>query len=114
MLAWLLAVSYLFTASPIIGAPGLSIETAVPNDILIVIFSKLGFADLYQFSYVAKGCRSLSDQAVGSFYCFRWNGETFLHYTLLLHELDRLVHDARKCSDMGKLDTALGSSPHFR
>lgn len=113
MLVWLFVLPYLAAASLLAEAPKLALEMALPKDVLTTILLKIGFADLYQASYVSKGCRSLVDQFIRSFYGFQYGGKTFLNYTRILRDLDVLVQGIGKNAGIAEATGILNASAHF-
>lgn len=113
MRASLIALGYFAYASMVFAALGPSNQMGMSRDVLLVAFLHLGFADLYQVSYVSKGFRSPADQAMVCLYCIQHGQGTFLDYTRVLCELDALVQSVAKDGDISRASTELGSSPHF-
>lgn len=114
MLVWLIGVLFLGSASLASEAPESVFTRTLPGDVMMVILAKLEFGDLYQASYVSKGFRKLIDRAIEMLYGTRRHGRTHLSYTRILHELDRLVLDAKLGRSVAEANMAIGASPRFR
>lgn len=103
-----------------LGPAGLDLEgpkleaiMIVPAEMWTAILLKLGFADLYQTSYVSKNLREWADHVVKKCYINRNNKTGCLNYSAVLRELDVLVRDSIRDNDIVKANGALRSSPHF-
>lgn len=113
MLAWLIVLLCVGSGGWAAAALGPDIAALVGTDLLLVVLSKLGFADLCQVSYLSKSFHTLADQVIKGLHVIRHNGSTCLDYTKILHELDALVQGAVQDGDISKANAALGSSLHF-
>lgn len=117
MLAGLITLAWLVSTSLVAGAHRSDFSIIIPNDAVMNIFQKLGFADNYQLSYVSKGFRILADEAIRSFWGIQHGKRTFLNYSLLLRELETMVKDvagnARGSGSAAEVNLALKASVHF-
>lgn len=77
------------------AAAGESIEAFVPLEILQHAMSRLEFADLRQVSRVSTCFCRLAYRILRPGYCVEHDGKTYLNYTRLLADFDRLVENAR-------------------
>lgn len=92
-------------------APG--IEEALSFDALLLVFSKFGFADLYQMSQVSKELRGIAYYVLKPLYGIEHNAMVRLSYTKLLLQFDMLVQDAGKDGSIPEANAALQSSSDY-
>lgn len=112
MLAWLVALPCLISAS-VNSTPSQSNAQVRPsNSSSLTIRSSLGFAALFQSSFVSKDLRNLAYQILLPLYGAEHNGRIYLSYTKIAHEFGRLVRDAAESNagDVDKASEALHSS----
>lgn len=105
MLTWLIALPCLLSASL---APG-----ALPKEVLDMVISKLGFADLYQLLYVSRDFWTVAHQTITTIYGIQYGGKTYLDYTMIAYELDALVQQAGKDTYTARATMSLRMSPPF-
>lgn len=113
MRAWLITLLCLGFVSQAFAAPGPGLVLPLNMDALLSISSRLGFADLYQASYVSKGFCALTGQAVKKFYTIRHKEKLYLNYTTILHELDALIQATGKGRGAAEATMDLMASPQF-
>ena len=73
-----------------------SIETVLSGNILMIILSRLEFADLYQLSRLSKTFCKLAGQDIRAPYGIQHKGKAYLDYTKIPYEMDRLLQAAGK------------------
>lgn len=113
MLAWLLALLYLVSASLVPESPGPDIEKVLPADILSTIITSGGLATLCQAAYVSKSFSSLACPVIRARYGIRHGEMFYLNYTSILQELAVLVHQAEAKYGKDKAGAALKSCPDY-
>lgn len=96
-----------------IATAELSIEAVLPKSVLMIILSKLELPDLHQVSRLSRCFRKLAGQDTRVPYGILHKGETYVDYTKVLYELDRLVQAAGTDKSVTEATTALMASPRF-
>lgn len=113
MLAGLFVLHCLISKSLLLAACELAAPVVLPNDVLSVVLSEVGFTTLYQSTYVSREFCALAGQAIKSLYGVLHDGKLCLNYTKILHELDWLVQDTGRAISVAEANIALQASPHF-
>lgn len=112
MLAWIRTLPCLISSILVLTAPQSGVNKGLVQDVRMLIFEKLEFADLYQASYVSEGFRVWADEAIMSLYVIRHGGKAYLNYTSIIHELNSLFADIRM-RNLRDMDTAVFNDlPH--
>lgn len=90
-----------------------SIEAVLPKNVLMIILSKLELPDLHKVSRLSRCFRKLAGQDTRVPYGVLYKGKTYMDYTKVLYELDRLVQAAGTDKSVTEATTALMASPRF-
>lgn len=79
----------------------------------MLVFSKLGFAEIYAASYVSNGFLRLAARAFKAAYGIRRTEKIFLNYTILIQELDEQLQAAGQTSSIVEVNATFRASPRF-
>lgn len=113
MLTWLIALPCLVFASRTPKVTESIAQVALPKETWRIIMSYIGFANLYQASFVSGDFQAAAVETSQALYGIRYAGKVYPNYSAIIYELNALLKGAGKGGSIAEAIMALRTSPQL-